>query len=231
MGDFINRQDERYVDGVADEELGQDLDDLIDATVNLVAKMLRPLADANKILYAHAGNHETKIEKKNSYKVARKICRLLNIPYMGMSCLFRLILSKGESKNIYSYDIYSHHGFGAGKYKGTSINSLMKLAEQFSADLYLMGHDHKTIATKSPELFLPHSFSTKKDDIPLRSKNRAFARCGTYMKTYLSGDNITYAEEKGYPPVNTGGITVEIRVKRRTINKRDIKELDVKVIE
>jgi hypothetical protein len=224
MVDVILRTDiKRFMAGVSNEEIQDALDDALNIYTKQAVKKFKPLADAGKILFALAGNHETAIQKNHQFNIAREICDRLDIPFMGYSCLYRLTLKKKANGDKHNFVIYAHHGFGSGRKAGSSINNLMALQESFEADAYFLGHDHKSLSAKSPRFSV-----SAKGNPRLLSKDVIFVRGGSYLKTYLDRGRITYSEQAGYPPVRTGGALLEIRLKKMDRSNR---ALDVKVIE
>jgi hypothetical protein len=215
--------------GCANQEIQDALDDTLNITTRQVVDKLKPLAEAGKILGIMSGNHELSMQKHHSYNLTRAVCEGLNsvspdhIPNLGYSCLYRVTLKKANHGSKFNWVLYSHHGFGGGRKKGSSINNLIGLQESVEADCYIMGHDHKKIATKGTRL------SISKSGKPiLLSKQISFARAGTYLKSYLDGGRVTYSEQAGYPPVPTGSIMIEVGIHRRD---RDARELYTKVQE
>ena len=45
----------------------------------------------------------------------------------------------------------------------------------------------------------------------LVSKPIMLGMCGTFLKTYSKGTDATYSEKKGYPPVEIGGLRLNIK--------------------
>jgi hypothetical protein len=218
MVDAILRTDiKRFMAGVSNDEIQDALDDALNIYTKQAIKKFKPLADAGKILFAIAGNHEVSIQKHHQYNIVREICDRLDIPFMGYSCLFRLTVKKNAHNDKHNYIIYAHHGFGGGRKPGSSINNLMSLQESFEADAYFMGHDHKSISAKSPRFSVSSSGSPR-----LLSKDVVFIRGGSYLKTYLDRGRITYSEQAGYPPVRTGGALLELRLRKVDRNNRAI---------
>jgi hypothetical protein len=222
--DAIVRSDlRRFMSGASNEEIHDALDDALNIYTRQAVAKLKPLADADKILFYIEGNHEAGIRKHHQYNIAREICDRLNVPFLGYSCLYRLTLKKGLHNDKHNFILYAHHGFGSGRKAGSSINNLTGLQESFEADAYFMGHDHKSISTKSPRFSISGSGNPR-----LLSKDVVFIRGGSYLKTYLDGKKVTYSEQAGYPPVRTGGALLEIRL-RKTDGKN--RALETTVIE
>lgn len=208
MVDAILRTDiKRFMAGVSNSEIQDALDDALNIYTRQAVEKFKPLADAGKILFGIAGNHETSIQKHHQYNIAREILSRLGVPYLGYSCLFRLTLKKKAHGSKHNYIIYAHHGFGSGRKSGSSINNLMALQESFEADAYFLGHDHKSLSAKSPRFSISPSGTPR-----LVSKDIVFVRGGSYLKTYLDKGRITYSEQAGYPPVRTGGALLELRI-------------------
>jgi hypothetical protein len=231
MADAILRQDfKRYMHGCANQEISDALDDALNITTRQVIDKLKALAEAGKILGVMSGNHEISMQKHHSYNLTRAVCEGLNsisdthIPQLGYSCLYRITLKSADTSTKRNWVLYAHHGFGGGRKKGSSINNLIGLQESIEADCYIMGHDHKKIATRGTRLSI-----TGRGEPRLVAKSVAFVRAGTFLKSYLDGGKVTYSEQAGYPPVPTGSVKIEVSMGRR--DGQDQRELETRVQE
>lgn len=217
MADAILRQDmKRFMSGCANSEIQDALDDTLNITTRQVVDFLKPLAEAGKILGIMSGNHEISMQKHHSYNLTRAVCEALNavsevhIPNLGYSCLYRITLEGSKTTTRRNWVLYCHHGFGGGRKKGSSINNLIGLQESIEADCYIMGHDHKRIATRGTRLSITH-----KGEPRLVARSVAFVRAGTYLKSYLGDGLTTYSEQAGYPPVPTGSVLIDVSLGRK----------------
>ena len=98
---------------------------------------LKPLAEKGLIIGAHLGNHEERIYKESGFNVMKAMCRELKVKYLGDACWTHLKVG-GET-----YVIYSLHGRTGGRFLGTCLLALERIALSFFADLVAMAHTHQ----------------------------------------------------------------------------------------
>lgn len=208
MGDYIDlvtRQDlKRFAAGGIAPSLVDQIDTLVDAQRELLIETLKPLAEAGRILGLCEGNHESEITKRYSTSVVREVCKVLNVPYLGYSCLYRLHITRRGRKMGRNLIIYAHHGFGGGKTMGAAINRRVGLVQDFDADIYLMGHDHAYLTGIKPRLSIS-SYGAPR----LIAKPVACVATGSFLKGYEQGTT-TYVEKAGLSPVMLGTPTIEV---------------------
>lgn len=178
-----------------------DGDAIIDNQINDMIKLLEPYKD--RILGLMVGNHEDEITKRCGTNPTDRICKALNAPNLGYSGLFKLVLTEQGSRTR-TIIIRFHHGYGGGsRTQGADLTKYSKDMQYFDADLFLYGHVHRRQVDEVPRLGL--------SGIRLIAKPKILCICGTYLKTYIQGNDPTYSEVKGYPPVSVGGVMVEIK--------------------
>lgn len=125
----------------------------IDAELNRTAALLRPLADAKRILAMQPGNHEDRIYRETGLDVSQWLAEKLGILDKYSSNSFVLFVKFGRStswrknhnkKNVYS--IYVRHGVGAGGRKsGAKLNRVIEMSDTIDADINIMSHVHDTM--------------------------------------------------------------------------------------
>lgn len=197
MLDSIVIGDKRYEKHVDDTEG----DAIIDEQVDGFTKVLEPYKD--KLLGLGRGNHEKTIIKRCSTDPVKRMCEALQCDYLGYSGLLRLVLSEGGSRGRTAI-IRWHHGWGGGsRTQGADLTKYSNDVKHWVADLYLYGHVHRKQSDRIPRLGL----SGEK----LISRPKLIGICGTFLRTYSKTQESTYSEEKGYPPVEIGGITVNFK--------------------
>ncbi len=160
-----------------------------------LATLIEPIKD--KFLALHIGNHEYELIKRGIGNPILKLCHEWHIPYGGYASFFRLVASKPTKNKFNTLEIYSHHGFFAGRKHGGKVNAMEDAAANYLADLYLFAHSHDTITTKRIML---HHFG---------AKQKAFVNTGTFLKTNSWGGPASYSERKGYPPTMVGVPRIE----------------------
>lgn len=103
-----------------------------------VEKILKPLADAGKILGLHQGNHEEWISQNVGFDVIRVLCDNLKVPFLDPACETTVILNEK-----FKYKIYSFHGTGCPRTETGALNTLDRNTKRYFADIFLMGHTHQ----------------------------------------------------------------------------------------
>lgn len=203
-GDFldsiITRDIKRYEKHADDTES----DAIIDEQVKKGFALLEPVKD--RIIGWGRGNHEGAIRKHCGTDPAARLAEKLNATYLGYSGLIRLIFSEngGRGRTVI---IRWHHGWGGGsRTQGADLTKYAKDMAFWDSDIFLYGHVHRLNTDKIPRLGLVGD--------RLRSKPKHLGICGTFLKTYTTTADSTYSEEKGYPPIAVGGLTVSIKPER-----------------
>jgi hypothetical protein len=183
-------------------------DSIIDEQIDLAYDILQPYRD-NIIGLGH-GNHEDEIIKHCGTNPIKRICKRLEVPFLGYSGLVRLTFRNTKGGRGRLVVVRYHHGWGGGsRTQGADLTKFSKDISYWDADIYLYGHVHRQQTDTIPRLGLTGEKIT--------SKPKIMAICGTFLKTYLNSDDPTYSEVKGYPPVEIGSIVVTIRPHRRWV--------------
>lgn len=151
----------------------------------------------DKILVIAQGNHEIRIQKETSIDILYLVARELKIVDRYAPSMWYLFLQFGrdikynERQIPIMYQITGYHGSGGGRKSGAKINRLEEMAQISVADLYVMSHTHKPIATKGV-IYMPdvqHKTIIKKDQY--------------YLMTNSLVEYGGYAESLGLIPSNT----------------------------
>ena len=183
---------------------------VLDDQVNEMAAILLPYKD--KILGLGIGNHEDVITTRCSTNPTKRLCEKLGVELLGYSGLLRLIMSESGSRGR-TVVIRYHHGWGGGsRTQGADLTKYSKDLAYWDADLFLYGHVHRKQTDEVPRLGL----SGEK----LVAKPKVMCICGTFLRTYTMGDDPTYSEIKGYPPVAVGGVMITIKPVERWVKMR-----------
>jgi hypothetical protein len=162
-------------------------------------KILKPLADNNKILGMIPGNHELRIAQLTGMNITEHLCNLLNVEYLGYQGF--LNLKVGDQ----SYDIMVHHGVGGGSTSGAKVNSVERLGRVAVCDAYLMGHTHIKHFTED--------YIHEIRDGQLISRRRYYITCGSFLN-YWGG----YPEINRLVPSVPGGVCIELRGDSKNIH-------------
>lgn len=180
-----------------------DSEDIIDHQVQRAAAFLSPYSE--RILGLGTGNHEDNILTRCSTDMTRRVCRLLGVPYLGYSGLYRLRFSEGGNRTR-TVDIRYHHGWAAGRTQGGQLTSNAKDVMHWDADVFFYGHGHKMLTDSISRLGI-------QGNNRLVSRDLVICLCGTFLKTYIPSE-ITYSEKKGYGPQRIGQPFVTVKPTR-----------------
>lgn len=143
-----------------------------------------------------------------------RMCDQLKTAYLGCLGIVRLQFYEHlKPDRCVSLDICAHHGKGAARLLGSSINTVQTLAEGVSADLYLMGHDHKRGCVPGSMVFLVQNDRTGEMDV--RERRQLFCRTGSFLKGFVDG-HASYIADKALRPVDLGGLRIEFTPLRET---------------
>ena len=158
-----------------------------------VIKFLEPIKD--KILVMSNGNHEQRIMNDTNIDILYLVAKQLQIEQVYSPSWWYLYLSfgNGEKNRSINYTLTGYHGSGGGRKSGGKINRLEEMSQVVIADIYLMGHVHKPIATKGI-IYTPYyqSKTLSKQEMYYLISN-----------SFVEYDN-SYAERMGMIPSNNG---------------------------
>lgn len=139
-----------------------------------------------------------------------RLCQKLDTKYLGGIAIVRLAMSDQTSR--LSLDLCCHHGKGAARLIGGSVNRVQQMAEGIEADIYLMGHDHKRQAAPDVRLKLDQHSSLKERKI-------YYVRTGGFLKGYVPG-KASYVAREAKKPVDLGYIRIEVVPRRDRSRER-----------
>lgn len=198
LDSIITKDIKRYTKHTDDTEG----DDIIDEQIETGYDLMKH--NKGRILGWGTGNHETKVKKYHGTDPAKRLANMFECPQLGYSGLLRLILNENGAR-IRTVTIRYHHGWGGGsRTQGADLTKYSKDITHWEADVFLYGHVHKKQTDDIPRLGLSGSHK-------LISKDIQIGLCGSFLKTYSDTADATYSEEKGYPPIAVGGITLHIK--------------------
>ena len=108
----------------------------------MAIRKLKPLADAGKILFAIAGNHQVRTWRLAGIHPEALIAEALGVPFSPFDALANITIGKQI------YTIHAIHGGGATADPGAVIKKIMMQQKRFQgADIYLRGHHHAKAAS------------------------------------------------------------------------------------
>jgi len=166
------------------------------------------------------GNHFGVFQ--NGTTTTQRMCEALECKYLGCSAFIRLVADTGKNHTV-SIDIWAHHGMGAARLVGGSLNRVQQMAEAAEADIYLMGHDHKKSIATTNRLRLGLS---RAGDVKLSHRKALLARTGSFLRGYVPGAN-SYVADRMLNPTDLGVVKIELTPKRERAKDRDTLYIDI----
>jgi hypothetical protein len=157
------------------------------------------------------GNHFFKFG--SNITSTQYLCEKMGCKYLGASSFIRLSLTHGGNSRT-KVDMFVHHGKGASRLVGGSLNTVQQMAECAVADVYLMGHDHKKSAGMSSRLELTEGSG----GVNLRERRLLYARTGSFLKSY-EPDRASYVVKALLNPSDIGYVKIEITPVRKQRRK------------
>ena len=186
MGDYFDAilpKDPRYD---ASQEFS-----LLDDNFEKIKDLLTPIS--NKILCLLTGNHEYRLHCDGYGDLIKRLSKELSVPYAGFSTFLKI---ETIEKPVRKIIIYAHHGWFAGRQRGSKINNLENLMRDYEANIYLAGHSHDLFATRRVRI----NFNGAKKVI--------FANTGSFLETATWGTS-GYGERAGFPPQKLGVVKIK----------------------
>jgi hypothetical protein len=187
------------------------------AAAKHIADILRPLAEAERVLGMTTGNHEERTARETSFDPSEWIAQDLGIiskyvqgPYLLFIALGTSEHSRpGRTKRIV-YSVYVHHGYGGGKKAGSKLNNVVSMNDIVDADLYIMSHLHTPASTKIDFFRLDYQNQT------CTQHTRGYLLANAFLK--FGG----YGHDKGYTPAT-------ITISKCTLNGQGRKEFTITI--
>ena len=152
------------------------------------------------------GNHHHSFG--SGITTTQKICEAMNCRYLGISCFIRLVFKYAKGNKSRSLDIWAHHGRGASRLIGGSVNNVQRMADAAEADIYLMGHDHKKWGATMSRLKL----DSGNKSVCLSRRKIILARTGSFQLGYKPGEP-SYPAQMAMAPTDLGAVSIELTPK------------------
>lgn len=185
------------------------LDDLFIQRVDELADELSFMRD--DLIGLIEGNHFGVLSKNNT-TTTELLAEKLNTKYLGCSAFIRLSF-QGHGTNKTCLDIWAHHGRGASRLTGGSLNTVEQMVMIADADIYLMGHDHRKGVALRNKLVL-----TGNNPAKIANKKILMARTGSFLKGYVPGEP-SYIAHAQLTPTDLGVVKIELTPKRERDRK------------
>lgn len=140
----------------------------------------------------------------------QKLAELLDCKYLGVCAFIRLyFLCNGR---MHALDIFAHHGVGASRLIGGSINRVAQMVEGVEADIFIQGHDHKRGAMPmTPRLFLVNN---SRGGLKVSQRETWAIRSGSYLASFVAGES-NYNVDACRMPSSLGHVEVLVRFHHR----------------
>lgn len=180
---------------------GTEGDDIIDEQVDKLKSWLEPYKD--RIWGLGEGNHEQSVVKHCGTNPVKRICKDFEIPFLGYSWFLRLVMrtKTGAGRTVI---IRGFHGYGGGsRTQGADLTKYVRDIGYYEADIHLFGHVHRKQVDRIPMLGTCGN--------RIIAKSRYVILCGSFLRTLSKTTDPTYAEIKGYPPVELGSVQINIK--------------------
>jgi hypothetical protein len=161
-----------------------------------------------KVIGLLEGNHYG--EFQNGTTTTQKMAELLGCKYLGVSSFVRLkFKSNTKHSSNGAIDIWAHHGKGASRFVGGSLNRVEQMLEAAECDIALMGHDHKkSVGTKTR-----FKLSSTPEGVKLSHRKVLLGRTGSFLKGYEEGQP-SYIVDAAMNPTDLGVIKIEMTPRR-----------------
>ena len=209
MGDYLDlfSSSERQVfaTGNLHETTIDELDKVAKSHVKSLSKELSFME--GRIIGLIGGNHFAVLD--HGITSDQYLCQLLNCRYLGCSSYISIIIDYSDCRT--AYKIWAHHGKGAARTLGGSIQRVEQMQNAMDADLYAMGHDHhRSIipADDRLEVVIP-----RRGEPHLRKRVRWLARTGSFLNSYTP-DMKSYIADAAKNPVNQGCVHMRLSFTR-----------------
>ena len=156
----------------------------------------------------------------------QQLCRMLEAPFLGTSAFVRLNFSFGTKTSKGDVKIWAHHGVGSGQRAGAPLNKLELLPAYWDADIFLMGHHHKKVATPLDRIVAHFPHIGSRTPPVLIHKTVLLVGTGGFLKGYVADRRCgpvprgSYVEMKMLAPVSLGGPLIRIRPRFKHIMRR-----------
>jgi len=169
--------------------------------INAAVEILSPIAEADRLLGIHTGNHEFRSAILTGLNPAELIATQLGVPYLGYQAFYTLKVG------AHNYRVMSTHGVGSGRTSGAKANAAERPADIAPLmDIYLSGHTH----IKHAHELLRFYVNDNNELVPLP---QYYVTCGSFMSYF--GE---YAEMQVLKPHSTGVPKIELGASDRNIS-------------
>ena len=154
------------------------------------------------------------------------LAQMLHTEYLGVMVLIRVSI-EASGGHCCSFDMLAHHGQGAARLVGGSLNRVQQMAESWDADIYLMGHDHKMPTGHTNRLSCVHN--SKTCALELKERRVDFVRTGGFQRAFVDGASNHIVDKAGGALV-LGTPKIRFVAGRVSVDGKRVMQLDREVI-
>lgn len=182
-----------------------DIQQLQLAKIELMAKELAFMR--GRIIGMLNGNHYFQFQ--SGINSDQKLCELLGAKYLGVCSFVRMTFEAHGRRH--TRDLFAHHGQGAARLIGGSLNRVAQMFEGVEADFVAMGHDHKRgIVPGQPRMFLG-AYSPQSKQYELKHRETWVIRSGSYLQAYIPGES-SYNVDSCRAPSSLGHVELVVTI-------------------
>lgn len=202
------------IDNATKNSVSFDYDGLTpSASLGLCLQLMKPLADAGKILCINSGNHEDRSDKEVNLNPTAILAQALGIEKcysQAMTLLFIThYLGRKENHRATTFTVLSYHGNGNGVRVGSKANKVEDLSKIINCDVYCMSHVHTPMTFKEDYLVVDSAKGI------VKPATRQFVISNSFLN--YGG----YGEKKGMTPTSICVPKIHLVAKGRRSSKID----------
>lgn len=201
MGDYadsITQNDKRFdTDGLA---TWVEKRNIMESQRRWLRALFEPVK--GKIIALGTGNHEEAVHNISQDDLVGNLCYDLKVPYGGYVYYADLVFIRKNSGETHLFQILCWHGAGSARTDGARTNTMLRLVNDFVADIYITAHLHGIKGER------PQRIVCEKGIVKVHKLVSVMS--GSWLRAYTQGDVISYAEMKGLKPTAIGCPVIEI---------------------
>ena len=203
----INKKDRRSDNANIHPMFRDTTNNLLGAQERYLKNLIKPLADEAKVLGNLLGNHEWNLALKDDLNITENLCKDLDLPYGGYSCVIALTFERNKSDSR-TLLIHAHHGKLGGRSKAGKVTALERQSQNVEGcSIYIRGHGHTKVLIPDSRV----GISFRPDGTLIEQQRKiVMGSAGAYLKILEEGTT-SYAEIAEYKPTDLGGIFAEIK--------------------
>ena len=155
-----------------------------------------------KIIALGCGNHEETVHLGSQEDLVGNLCYDLGVPWASYAYYVDLLFKRRNTTESHLYQILVWHGGGAARTDGARTNTMLRLVNDFVADIYITAHLHGIKGERPTRIVCENGI--------VKSQSLAAVMSGSWLKAYTKGNDISYAEMKGLKPSAIGCPIIQI---------------------